>query len=41
MARGKLFKMESGAPGRACTMREHSFQRIGTEIVMRMQMRIY
>ena len=40
-ARYNLFKIERANAGWSCTMREFGFQRLGTEIVMRMQMRIY
>jgi 3',5'-cyclic AMP phosphodiesterase CpdA len=40
-ARYNLFRIErSGDRGWSCTMREFGFQRLGTEIVMRLQMRI-
>jgi len=40
-ARYNLFRIERSGDGWACTMREFGFQRLGSEIVMRMQMRIY
>ncbi len=40
-ARYNLFRIEKAGNGWSCTMREYGFQRIGTDIVMRMQMRIY
>ncbi|KKB80189.1 hypothetical protein VW35_07130 [Devosia soli] len=40
-ARYNLFRIEKVGNGWSCTMREYGFQRIGTDIVMRMQMRIY
>lgn len=40
-ARYNLFRIERNGNGWSCTMREYGFQRIGTDIVMRMQMRIY
>jgi hypothetical protein len=40
MARWNLFKMESADAGRARSMR-YGFQRLGSEIVIRMQMRMY
>lgn len=40
-ARYNLFRIErSGDRGWSCTMREYGFQRLGSEIVMRLQMRI-
>lgn len=40
-ARYNLFRIERGGDGKwTCTMREFGFQRLGTEIVMRLQMRI-
>ncbi len=39
-ARYNLFRIERAADGWSCTMREYGYQRLGTEIVMRMQMRI-
>lgn len=40
-ARYNLFRIEKNGNGWSCTMREYGFQRIGSDIVMRMQMRIY
>ncbi|MBE7732445.1 metallophosphoesterase family protein [Devosia faecipullorum] len=40
-ARYNLFRIEKSGAGWQCTMREFGFQRLGQEIVMRMQMRIY
>lgn len=40
MVHWKLFKMESADSGRARIMREYGFQRLGSDIVMRLQMRI-
>lgn len=40
-ARYNLFRIERLAAGWSCTMREYGFQRLGSEIVMRLQMRIY
>lgn len=40
-ARYNLFRIERAGNGWSCTMREYGFQRIGSDIVMRMQMRIY
>jgi 3',5'-cyclic AMP phosphodiesterase CpdA len=40
-ARYNLFRIEKNGAGWTCTMREYGFQRIGSDIVMRMQMRIY
>lgn len=40
-ARYNLFRIERGTAGWQCTMREFGFQRLGQDIVMRMQMRIY
>ena len=40
-ARYNLFRIERNGTGWTCTMREYGFQRIGNEIVMRMQMRIH
>lgn len=40
-ARYNLFRIERAGSTWACTMREFGYQRLGTEIVMRMQMRIY
>lgn len=40
-ARYNLFRIERTTSGWQCTMREFGFQRLGQEIVMRMQMRIY
>lgn len=39
-ARYNLFRIERTNDGWGCTMREYGFQRLGTEIVMRLQMRI-
>jgi 3',5'-cyclic AMP phosphodiesterase CpdA len=39
-ARYNLFRIERTGDGWSCTMREYGFQRLGTEIVMRLQMRI-
>ncbi|MEO8686453.1 MAG: metallophosphoesterase, partial [Devosia sp.] len=39
-ARYNLFRIERAGSTWACTMREFGYQRLGTEIVMRMQMRI-
>lgn len=39
-ARYNLFRIERTGDGWACTMREYGFQRLGNDIVMRMQMRI-
>jgi len=40
-ARYNLFRIEREGSGWTCTMREYGFQRLGSEIVMRMQMRIH
>lgn len=40
-ARYNLFRIEKTGDGWRCTMREYGFQRLGADIVMRMQMRIY
>lgn len=40
-ARYNLFRIERAGSGWQCTMREFGFQRLGQDIVMRMQMRIY
>ncbi|KKC37398.1 hypothetical protein WH87_12765 [Devosia epidermidihirudinis] len=40
-ARYNLFKIERSGTSWTCTMREYGFQRLGNEIVMRLQMRIY
>ncbi|SFV29589.1 3',5'-cyclic AMP phosphodiesterase CpdA [Devosia crocina] len=40
-ARYNLFRIEKVGNGWSCTMREYGFQRVGDDIVMRMQMRIY
>jgi 3',5'-cyclic AMP phosphodiesterase CpdA len=40
-ARYNLFRIEKAGDGWECTMREFGFQRLGPDIVMRMQMRIY
>lgn len=39
-ARYNLFRIERAGDGWTCTMREFGFQRLGSEIVMRLQMRI-
>lgn len=39
-ARYNLFKIERTGNAWTCTMREYGFQRLGTDIVMRLQMRI-
>lgn len=39
-ARYNLFRIEKAGSAWTCTMREFGYQRLGTEIVMRMQMRI-
>ena len=39
-ARYNLFRIERSGEGWSCTMREYGFQRLGSEIVMRLQMRI-
>ncbi|MBU1304117.1 MAG: metallophosphoesterase [Alphaproteobacteria bacterium] len=39
-ARYNLFRIERAGNGWTCTMREFGFQRLGSEIVMRLQMRI-
>lgn len=39
-ARYNLFRIERTSEGWTCTMREYGFQRLGTDIVMRLQMRI-
>lgn len=39
-ARYNLFRIEKNGSNWTCTMREFGFQRLGSEIVMRMQMRI-
>lgn len=39
-ARYNLFRIERSGSDWSCTMREYGFQRLGTEIVMRLQMRI-
>ncbi|MBU1336203.1 MAG: metallophosphoesterase [Alphaproteobacteria bacterium] len=39
-ARYNLFRIERAGDGWACTMREYGYQRLGSEIVMRLQMRI-
>jgi len=39
-ARYNLFRIERAGEGWTCTMREYGFQRLGTDIVMRLQMRI-
>ena len=39
-ARYNLFKIERTSDGWSCTMREYGFQRLGHDIVMRLQMRI-
>jgi 3',5'-cyclic AMP phosphodiesterase CpdA len=40
-ARYNLFRIERTGKAWSCTMREFGFQRLGNEIVMRLQMRIY
>ena len=40
-ARYNLFRIEKSGEEWRCTMREYGFQRLGADIVMRMQMRIY
>lgn len=40
-ARYNLFKIERAGDGWTCTMREYGFQRLGHDIVMRLQMRIF
>lgn len=40
-ARYNLFRIERLGDGWSCTMREYGYQRLGTEIVMRLQMRIH
>jgi 3',5'-cyclic AMP phosphodiesterase CpdA len=40
-ARYNLFRIEKSGEGWTCTMREYGFQRLGSDIVMRLQMRIY
>jgi 3',5'-cyclic AMP phosphodiesterase CpdA len=40
-ARYNLFKIERVGTTWSCTMREYGFQRLGTEIVLRLQIRIY
>ncbi|MEO5807764.1 metallophosphoesterase [Devosia sp.] len=40
-ARYNLFRVDRSGTGWTCTMREFGYQRLGSEIVMRMQMRIY
>lgn len=40
-ARYNLFRIERAGNGWTCTMREYGYQRLGHDIVMRMQMRIY
>jgi 3',5'-cyclic AMP phosphodiesterase CpdA len=39
--RYNLFRIERQGTAWSCTMREYGFQRLGTEIVLRLQMRIY
>lgn len=39
-ARYNLFRIERSSDGWTCTMREYGFQRLGSDIVMRLQMRI-
>lgn len=39
-ARYNLFRIERAGDGWSCTMREYGYQRLGNEIVMRLQMRI-
>jgi 3',5'-cyclic AMP phosphodiesterase CpdA len=40
-ARYNLFRIERLGTAWSCTMREYGFQRLGSEIVLRLQMRIY
>lgn len=40
-ARYNLFRIEKSGSSWTCTMREFGFQRLGNDIVMRLQMRIY
>lgn len=40
-ARYNLFRIERTGSAWTCTMREYGFQRLGNEIVLRLQMRIY
>jgi 3',5'-cyclic AMP phosphodiesterase CpdA len=40
-ARYNLFRIERAGDGWSCTMREYGFQRLGGDIVLRLQMRIY
>jgi 3',5'-cyclic AMP phosphodiesterase CpdA len=40
-ARYNLFRIERNEAGWSCTMREYGFQRTGTDIIMRLQMKIY
>jgi 3',5'-cyclic AMP phosphodiesterase CpdA len=40
-ARYNLFRIERAGDGWSCTMREFGYQRLGKDIVMRMQMRLY
>ena len=40
-ARYNLFRIERVGTSWSCTMREYGFQRLGSEIVLRLQMRIY
>jgi 3',5'-cyclic AMP phosphodiesterase CpdA len=40
-ARYNLFRIERNGAGWTCTMREYGYQRLGTDIVMRMQIRIH
>lgn len=40
-ARYNLFSIARAGEGWTCTMREYGFQRLGADIVMRLQMRIY
>ena len=40
-ARYNLFRIEKTGDAWSCTMREFGFQRLGSEIVMRLQMRLY
>ena len=41
-ARYNLFRIERTGDGNwSCTMREYGFQRLGSDIVMRLQMRIF
>lgn len=40
-ARYNLFRIERSGTGWSCTMREYGYQRLGQDIVMRMQMRLH